>query len=83
MAAPTGNRFALGNEGGRPAHYNTPQELHTKIMDYFKWVDDENKGRTSITGLCLFLGFERLPTDGILSLLRRRKFSQSLRHLGK
>lgn len=58
MAAPVGNRFALGNEGGRPAHYDKPEDLYNKIIDYFKWVEEDNKGRISITGLCLYLGFE-------------------------
>jgi len=58
MAAPKFNRFALGNNGGRPAKYETPQELETKIFEYFDWVVKENEGRATVTGLALFLGFE-------------------------
>lgn len=58
MAAPEGNKFAIGNNGGRPMHYETPVDLYNKIIQYFDWVEKENKGKISITGLCLFLGFE-------------------------
>ena len=58
MTAPKGNKFALGNNGGRPLIYETPEELYKKIMEYFEWVEEENKGKISITGLTLYLGFE-------------------------
>lgn len=53
-----GNTFSVGNEGGRPAFYNTPKELFDKVMEYFEWAENENKGKITITGLTLYLGFE-------------------------
>jgi hypothetical protein len=66
MAAPKGNKYALGNNGGRPPKYSDPAELEKKIEEYFesiqpKWNDESGQLETSdfpsITGLTLFLGF--------------------------
>lgn len=56
MAAPLGNKYALGNSGGRPAHYETPEALATECQAYFDWCRD-NAEKATITGLVLFLGF--------------------------
>lgn len=56
MAAPKGNLYALGNTGGRPPHFSTPDELNTKIKEYFDHCLNNNENIT-ITGLALFLGF--------------------------
>lgn len=53
-----GNTFSVGNEGGRPAFYEKPEDLYNKIMEYFEWCETDNKGKISITGLTLYLGFE-------------------------
>lgn len=37
-----GNQNALGNEGGRPPIYATPEELQAKCDDYFEWVKGES-----------------------------------------
>lgn len=58
MAAPKHNRFAIGNNGGRPQIYTEPESLYTKIMEYFEWSESDNSSKVTITGLCLFLGFE-------------------------
>lgn len=58
MAAPKHNRFAIGNNGGRPQTYTEPESLYTKIMEYFEWSETDNSSKVTITGLCLFLGFE-------------------------
>jgi hypothetical protein len=42
---------------GRPAKYNTPEELEQVIQDYFDLQEQENKPVT-ITGLAYHLGFE-------------------------
>lgn len=39
MAAPKGNKFAIGNSG-KPKMFNSPEELEKEIEDYFKWCDD-------------------------------------------
>lgn len=56
MPAPKENKYALGNNGGRPAVYGDPQELESKCNDYFRQCKEE-KERPTITGLALFLGF--------------------------
>jgi len=55
-AAPKGNRFALGNNGGRPRIYASPEELELKVVEYFEEAS-ENKWDLTITGLALYLGF--------------------------
>jgi hypothetical protein len=56
MAAPKRNLFALGNNGGRPLTYETPEKLALKCNEYFdSCVVLEEKA--TITGLALFLGF--------------------------
>ena len=66
MAAPKGNLFAIGNNGGRPPIFNTPQELEKKIADYLDWEDKQKrpdsysgmgKGVYTLSGCALFLGF--------------------------
>lgn len=56
MAAHIMNKYALGNKGGRPAHYETPDELAAQVIEYFQFCLDE-KTKTTITGLSLYLGF--------------------------
>lgn len=56
MAPPVGNKFALGNGGGRPAHFETPEDLQAKCISYFDYCI-EQKEKATITGLALFLGF--------------------------
>lgn len=53
MAAAPHNKYAIGNKGGRPPIYNSPEELATEIHNYF-----EQGSKATITGLALFLGFE-------------------------
>lgn len=56
MPAPAGNTYALGNTGGRPAYYDTPEEFAAAVIDYFDYCKT-NATKTTITGLCLYLGF--------------------------
>jgi hypothetical protein len=72
MAAHKGNKYAEGNEGGRPPLYTDPKLLQSKIEEYFKEGIEfrdfivgsgANRQKVSIqiptiTGLCLFCGFE-------------------------
>ena len=72
MAAPKGNKFALGlKNSGRPPVFKSPRVLKQKINGYFNnslpaEIIDEETGNVSIkyprpitiTGLCLYLGFE-------------------------
>ena len=56
MAGAIGNKYALGNNGGRPAHYSSPDELRESVLGYFNHCE-EKKEKATITGLCLYLGF--------------------------
>lgn len=57
MAAPEGNKFALGNNGGRPPVFSTPDDLMGKVISYFDHCE-QNKIKSTITGIALFLGFD-------------------------
>jgi hypothetical protein len=56
MSAPIGNKYALGNTGGRPAAYETPEDLLKEAIGYFDYCN-ENNIKATITGITLFLGF--------------------------
>ena len=53
MGAPIGNKYAIGNTGGRPPMFATRGELADRVNEYFN-----QDGKHTITGLTLFLGFE-------------------------
>ena len=57
MAAPKGNKFALGlTTSGQPPLYSSAEELAIKCSEYFQDCQ-ELKEKATITGLALFLGF--------------------------
>lgn len=56
MAAPKGNKNAIGNNGGRPPFFNTPEELEDRVRDFFETMK-EGKLWPTICGLALHLGF--------------------------
>ena len=56
MAAPKGNLFALGNNGGRPPSYKEPEQLGDKCSEYFTHCIEQDE-KPTITGLTLFVGF--------------------------
>jgi len=57
MAAPKGNKYALGlTTSGQPPIFSSPDELKDKILEYFVYCTD-NEDKITITGLALFLGF--------------------------
>ncbi len=57
MAAPKGNKFALGlTTNGQPPKYKLPCDLEQKCFDYFTHCIDEKESPT-VTGLALFLGY--------------------------
>lgn len=47
MAA-LGNKYALGNNGGRPRHYTDPEVLAQTIDDYFEWCKGEYEESTEV-----------------------------------
>ena len=56
MAAPKFNFYAFGNNGGRPAKYETKEDLEKKIIEYFDFCV-VNKIELAIKGLAQYLGF--------------------------
>jgi hypothetical protein len=56
MGAPKGNVYALGNKGGRPPMYDSPEELATQVNSYFGYCKKSDI-KATITGLALYLGF--------------------------
>ena len=58
MAAPKGNRFALGHGWGRPPMYETPEQLIEKACEYFE-LETNTAGvcKPTISGLTFHLGF--------------------------
>src|SRR5436190_16546054 len=41
MPAPKGNKFAVGNNGGRPPIYDKPEDLIKACEDYFIYIQGE------------------------------------------
>jgi len=59
MAAPAGNMFAVGNLGGRPPFFTTPEDMWNKAMEYFAICTNKaGKINATISGLSFYLGFE-------------------------
>ena len=57
MAAPKGNKFALGlTTNGRPPTFATPEDLENKCNEYLIYCID-NEEKPTITGMTLFVGF--------------------------
>jgi nitrogen regulatory protein PII-like uncharacterized protein len=62
--------MAMINLGGRPKTY-TPEEFEAKVIEYFKFVEDENVQRKikrfegekvkpfTLSGICVYLGIAR------------------------
>jgi len=46
VAAPVGNKYAVGNNGGRPAKYETAEELCAACDEYFIYIQGESKTTT-------------------------------------
>lgn len=72
MAAPKGNQYAVGNNGGQPPKYKSVEEFAAKVEEYFEtglrtksFIVGKGEAAQLIevpvptmTGLALFLGFE-------------------------
>ena len=63
MPAPLGNIFALGNDGGRPAFFDSPEEFRDRVVEYLEsyYGDEKNPMigyKPTTTGLALWLGFK-------------------------
>jgi DNA-packaging protein gp3 len=69
MAAPEGNKYAEGNNGGRPPKFETPEQLETACQEYF----DLNGSTLTITGLAMYLGFD--SRQSLYDYEKREEFS--------
>ena len=56
MGAEIGNKYAVGNNGGRPPAFEEPEQLDLKCNEYFLECI-KSKEKPTITGLTLFVGF--------------------------
>ena len=77
--APKFNLYALGNNGGRERIFATPEELESKVIEYFNWCV-ETKTEIAKNGLELFIGFNSRSTwsnymkrEEYLDILNRAK----------
>jgi len=55
MGAPKGNKFAVGNEGGRPRKFTSADEIYKAGLEYITSTIEQEKHLT-FTGLCIALG---------------------------
>lgn len=82
MAAPKGNKYALGNTGGHPPKFKSVEELAAKVNDFFEYCVND-KIKPTITGLTLYLGFAArsslddyvLKSDQYAYIIRRAKLA--------
>lgn len=72
MAAPKYNLYALGNCGGAPSKFDSPEHLERQIIAYFDWCVSE-KVECSMSGLHQFLGFN--DRDALLYYEKKQEFS--------
>ena len=87
MGAPKGNKFALGNNGGAPEFYKSPEEMNEAIRKYF---EEDHKTRIviigkapnnhevelpviTVTGLAIYLGFE--SRQSLYDYEKKKEFS--------
>lgn len=58
MAAKKGNKFWMLANWGKKAFYNSPEELETKITEYFTQTYKRGKFTPTVSGMTFYLGFE-------------------------
>ena len=81
MAAPKDNKYALGNNGGRPPVFDNPKDLEKKCIAYFKYCIEKIE-KPTITGLTLYVGFcsrsswdEYIKKDVFSDIVKRAKLA--------
>lgn len=73
MAAPKGNKYALGcTTSGAPPEYPSRKEYEKKIKEYFDYCIENNE-KATITGIALYLGFE--SRQSFYDYEQRKEFS--------
>lgn len=82
MAAEKGNLYAIGNNGGRPPQYDSPEKFAEKLNEYIEYEDSmkpidkatkQGKGVYTIEGAALFLGFA--TRDSFYDYAKKEEFS--------
>lgn len=77
MSAQKHNLYALGNNGGQPPFYETPEQLEAKVIEYFDFCN-ESKEPVTISGLTQFLGF--VHRQSLLDQMKRgQEFSDIIK----
>jgi len=66
MAAPKGNKYALGNNGGRPRKFDSAADVYEQGTIYIDDILEQGKPLT-FTGLCLALGLVKDTYNDYLS----------------
>lgn len=87
MAAKKGNKYAIGNKGGRPGLFNSPEELQSKVNEYFNGGANKRKiaiGLTAveipyytICGLAYYLGFS--SRQSLLDYEKKEEYSDIIK----
>lgn len=65
---------SYSENGGRPPHFETPEELEELVQDYF---DDPEILKKTITGLALYLGF--CSRQSFYDYEKRPRFSYNIK----
>lgn len=82
MPAPKGNLYAIGNNGGRPPIYESPEAFANKLNQYIEYEDSlkpidkasgQGKGVYTLEGAALFLGFA--TRDSMYDYAKKEEFS--------
>lgn len=87
MAAKKGNKYAIGNNGGRPGLFSSAKELQSRVDEYFNGGANKKKigiGLTvieipayTICGLAYFLGFA--SRQSLLDYEKKEEFSDIIK----
>lgn len=68
--------MSIGNNGGRPAHFETAEDLQKLVEDYFLEVEEKDSVVT-VTGLALALGF--CSRQSIYDYIDKDEFSYTMK----
>lgn len=66
MAAPKGNKYAEGNNGGRPPKYKSPKEMEKRIVSYFEWCQGEFEERDRVITTTKGEGKSKVTTTDVI-----------------
>lgn len=75
MAAPTGNKYAIGADSGRPPVFETVEAFAIKATKYFTSTP---KSKWTINGLVLYLGFS--DRQSLYDYQKKEEFTGIVKH---